>query len=165
MTIVSFSALIEISLMPPTSRISAALRTCVKMNENSIPTVLMSILWPSRVYDSTEMPSKPMTRPAMPPSTLSTIFCSGSLNIAGLPKLAPGQRKLNRLQESVWKHHGVAAGAAAGHTAPPEGSSQHEKSVSWSLLHTPPLWIVADEESVAHGPRSSIRQPLHSVIG
>src|SRR6266545_7088747 len=57
---------------PPSRRMSLAFLTWPRMKENSIPRVVMSILWSSRTYDSTAMPSRPMRRAPMPPSTLST---------------------------------------------------------------------------------------------
>src|SRR5689334_16793503 len=50
------------------------------MKENSIPTVLTSTRSACRTYESTGMPSRPMTTAAMPPSTLSTTFLSVSAN-------------------------------------------------------------------------------------
>src|SRR5262245_46214750 len=79
-TSISRCALTESSSRLPTARLSPALRTWLRMNENSIATVLTSTRSASLMYVSTEIPSSPMITAAMPPSMLSTTFLSVSAN-------------------------------------------------------------------------------------
>jgi hypothetical protein len=81
MTVVILSARMATSWVVPASSDSAARWMDLTTTLNSAPTMSMSNGAPSFVYVSSAMPSKSITRPAIPPSTPSTQACSDSLNM------------------------------------------------------------------------------------